>query len=198
VTILEALKSGTAAQHERVEALLALDGPPLTRARYATVVSELRALYAPLERALFARLDADVPAGWRLPAFVPSDRRKLPLLDRDLAALSLGTPPDAPVAVLPAVATVPAALGALYVLEGATLGGRVIARRLADLGLAPATGAAYFAGYGDATGAMWRGYGAQVSDFVARFGGADEVLRAAGATFDAFERWFTAPAAVHG
>jgi len=192
VTILDALRAGTAPQHEHLEAMLALDADSLSAVRYASVVRAFRALYAPLERALDLALGVDDPAGWRRPEFDLAARRKLPRLDRDLAALSLGTPPDAPAAALPALADVPTALGALYVVEGATLGGRVIARRLASLGISPATGGAFFDGYGAATGAMRNGYRAQVTDYVQRFGDADRVVAGAVATFDAFIRWFAA------
>jgi len=192
LTITADLKSTTSAQHERVEALLALDAASLTRERYEDVLAGFRALYAPLEASIFRVLEApDDRAGWRRPDFRAGDRRKLPRLDRDLAALSLGTPPDAPAAALPAVADVPSALGALYVLEGATLGGRVISRHLAGaLGVTPESGGAFFDGYGAATGPMWTAYRDQVADYVDRFGGREAVLGAATATFDAFERWF--------
>jgi len=48
-------------------------------------------------------------------------------------------------------------LGAMYVIEGSTLGGQYIARHVEDaLGLSPGIGDSYFRGYGDRTGAMWR------------------------------------------
>ncbi len=88
----------------------------------------------------------------------------------------------------PSLGGVAAGLGALYVVEGATLGGRVIARHLArSLALGPADGAAFFAGYGDRTGAMWNGLRAQAADYEARFGGVAEATAAAQATFALFE-----------
>ena len=48
-------------------------------------------------------------------------------------------------------------LGVLYVLEGSTLGGRLIARHVEPaLGLINGRGDAYFRGHGEATGALWR------------------------------------------
>ena len=48
-------------------------------------------------------------------------------------------------------------LGALYVMEGSTLGGRFIARHVEQvLGLAPGRGDAYFRGHEEQTGAVWR------------------------------------------
>ena len=195
MTILDVLKSTATAQHEHVEALLALDGESLTRARYTSILSAFRALYAPLEARLDRAFERDATT-WRHADFSPAARRKLPLLDRDLAALDLATPTDAPPDALPAIDDVAAALGALYVLEGATLGGRVIGRQLhAALGVDPFSGAAFFGGYGDATGPMWKAYSAQVTDYVDRFGGHARVLAAGVSAFAAFERWF-APLAV--
>ncbi|TXD71199.1 biliverdin-producing heme oxygenase, partial [Mitsuaria sp. TWR114] len=50
-----------------------------------------------------------------------------------------------------------AAFGSLYVLEGSALGGQVLTPMLlARHGLTPERGAAYFHGFGERTGAMWR------------------------------------------
>jgi light-regulated signal transduction histidine kinase (bacteriophytochrome) len=49
-------------------------------------------------------------------------------------------------------------LGALYVLEGQTLGGAVLARRAAGLGLTRQAGASFLDAYGPERGAMWRGF----------------------------------------
>lgn len=56
-------------------------------------------------------------------------------------------------------------LGAMYVTEGATLGGRVIARQLErQLGLSGNQGYSFFSGYGDNTGAMWRQFSSTVEE----------------------------------
>lgn len=56
-------------------------------------------------------------------------RRKLPALEKDLQALGEVLPPDTN-ADLPQL-SVPMAFGVLYVMEGSTLGGSVMARQLA-------------------------------------------------------------------
>ena len=57
---------------------------------------------------------------------------------------------------MPDLATPAAIVGALYVIEGSTLGGKVIARQLAaHLGLNAAKGARFFHGHGAATEAHW-------------------------------------------
>ncbi|HWI55760.1 MAG TPA: biliverdin-producing heme oxygenase, partial [Bacillota bacterium] len=58
---------------------------------------------------------------------------------------------------LPPVTQCAEALGTLYVIEGATLGGQFIARHLAArFGLTPANGAAFFHSYGLQVGPRWQ------------------------------------------
>ncbi len=55
-------------------------------------------------------------------------------------------------------------LGALYVLEGSTLGGRILARQVETvLELTPGQGNAYFQGHGAATGALWKEVTAEIA-----------------------------------
>ena len=55
-------------------------------------------------------------------------------------------------------------LGVMYIVEGSTLGGRLIARHIEPaLGLANGQGAAYLRGHGEATGALWQEITATIS-----------------------------------
>ena len=89
-----------------------------------------------------------------------AERGKVSLLSADLAALQLA-PLTAPCVVPAGVVTSAAnALGAMYVLEGSTLGGRIIERQCAvPLGMSPAHGGAFYHGYGARTGALWQAFG---------------------------------------
>ncbi|WP_233218825.1 biliverdin-producing heme oxygenase [Deinococcus arcticus] len=143
------LQEATAAQHRAVEALMPVLRPDLTRALYTQLLTQVAWAVAPLE--------AQVQALSFPGAFAAHERQKMPLLRRDLAALGQAVAAPTP---LPGPALdLPGALGVLYVLEGATLGGQIISRHLqGTLGLSPQAGGAYFHGYGPATGAMWRQY----------------------------------------
>lgn len=123
--LAEALRQATRAEHHRLDhhPLLA----PLVRAdidpaRYGDALAGLHGAQAATEAALIAglaRLALDYPLTPRLPD-----------LEADLA--SLGRAPWPLRAEAPAVPEHPAALvGALYVLEGALMGARLIARQLA-------------------------------------------------------------------
>lgn len=153
--------------------------------------------YASALRALHGFYAAWEPAIWRAPGMegtglAEADRRKLPQLERDLRAR--GIEPlarQAPVDELPDAAT---ALGALYVLEGATLGGRVINRHVAGpLGITPEDGGAYYHGYGELTGPRWKEFCSAVESHVQRHGGESRAVRGAVACFGALEAWLAVP-----
>ena len=152
--------------------------------------------YAAALRALHGFHAAWEPAIWRTPgvaeAGMGGGRRKLPLLEADLRALAVAPcRPPAPAARLAGAAE---ALGALYVLEGATLGGRVICRQVAGpLGVTPGRGAAYYHGYGEATGERWKAFGAALGAWARTPAAAERVVAGAVACFAALEAWLAAP-----
>jgi heme oxygenase len=80
-------------------------------------------------------------------------------------------------------------MGALYVLEGSTLGGRVIGRHIAATHGLTGEGLAYYAGHGTRTGAMWSAFRARLDGFD---GEGEAVVAAANETFDAMRVWLTA------
>ncbi len=120
-------------------------------------------------------------------------RRKRDLLERDLRALGL-TPAEIaalPVcADLPACADTEAAFGCLYVLEGATLGGRSLLPMVqARLGVDPAHGAAFLASYGESIPSMWRGFGAALNAWCGTAARRARAAAAAAATFERLGEW---------
>lgn len=149
--IMSRLKQATLHQHQEVEALMPVLDPALSRSAYAQLLCQLLGVVRPLEAHL---LTLPIPAALELDL-----RLKAPLLARDLEALAQDVT-TLPVAAAPPLPGIPGALGALYVLEGATLGGQVIARHLRrTLRVTPERGGAYFSAYGSETGRMWRAFG---------------------------------------
>lgn len=113
----------------------------------------------------------------------------LRFLDREalLEAVSARVP------LVPPMASIASALGVAYVLEGKTLGARFLldqARSALDLDAGHC--ATFFAGYGAATGPMWRTFREALEAFVATHGQRTQVLRGARATFEAFTDWIGA------
>ncbi|WP_233261651.1 biliverdin-producing heme oxygenase [Vitiosangium sp. GDMCC 1.1324] len=192
-TLLRTLKAETRPHHERAERVVRLLSPELTLSGYRRHLEALFGLHAPLEAALGVRLE-ELAADLRL-----DERWKLPLLEEDLRALghddaSLARLPW--LSHLPPLPDVPEALGALYVLEGSTLGGQLILRHLVRHFDGVSAGEfAFFRAYGEAVGPMWKDFGEALLRLCPEPALAPRVVRGAQDTFDAFEAWLRE---VHG
>lgn len=149
LTIL--LREGTADAHRHIERARGfaevMDGT-LTLDGYRDLLIRLHGLYVPMERAIEELVAAHGPRhGYGYD-------RKVGALVADLAALGLAAPP-AREAVLPGGGSALAA-AVLYVVEGATLGGRVISSRVhALLGEPGQRATRLFDPYGAACGPRW-------------------------------------------
>lgn len=125
--LIATLRRATAPQHAAVEALpamVALMSPAVTWDDYGSYLQRMTRVYGALEPGLLAVLDEGLAP---CPDLRPHLRPKLPLLRADLAALGLPAPP---IPVPPRIGCLSEAMGGLYVLEGASLGARVIGRHL--------------------------------------------------------------------
>jgi len=90
---------------------------------------------------------------------------------------------------LPHVHPYASALGAMYVLEGSVLGGKIIARMIKEqLNAQQSPGYSFFLGYGEDTGAMWQAF---KDDLEQPFDDREkeEVVQAANDTFVRFKQW---------
>lgn len=117
-------------------------------------------------------------------------RRRLHLLEADLAALGSSACAVAalPACPLPLLHDAAEALGSLYVMEGSTLGGRVIQQNVErHLGFDSRSGCAYFTGYGASTGMMWRLFLARLDEAPATDAG--RIATGAAATFERLASW---------
>ncbi|HEY1189846.1 MAG TPA: biliverdin-producing heme oxygenase [Gemmata sp.] len=177
--LLTRLKDETRELHERVERNLALLERAPSADEYRPLLWKFYRFYRPAEAALAA-----VP--WGALGFDFDSRRKAPLLERDLTALGAtrAALDGAGGAALPPLDTVPRALGCLYVLEGATLGGQVLTRHMSGAPGGPLPGA-FFASYGADVGTMWKTFRAFLTAYSERAGGDDEIVRSAHRTFEA-------------
>jgi heme oxygenase len=140
--ILQRLKCETRLEHEHLEYRLDLLHDNVTGERYDALLQGFYGFYAPLEIRLLQRPE------WHALQFEATQRRKVPLLRRDLQSrgLSLQQIDSLPVcSTLPDVSTLTQTLGCLYVLEGSTLGGQILARHFARvLDIDAEHGAAFF------------------------------------------------------
>jgi heme oxygenase len=192
--MMSRLKEVTRPHHEAVEETLGRFKLSSSIEGYRSVLRRFHGVHRTAEAA-FQDLE-----GWDAIGIDPAERRKLPLLEADLrvlgdddeafAALPVGAP-------LPPLTDLPRALGAMYVLEGSTLGGRYITKSVGTtLGLTPGRGCSYFASYGDRVGPMWKSFGAAVDAFATTEELRATIAESADATFRAIDAWFsrTSPA----
>lgn len=113
------LRLATANEHERVDA--AFGGYLLSdRAQYIAFLKAQAKAFLPVEAAIEAAGPEDLISDWQ-------ERRRTPLLLRDLAAL--GVVPEG-VRDFPVPQSSEALLGAIYVLEGSRIGGKFLERQI--------------------------------------------------------------------
>jgi heme oxygenase len=189
--LLERLRAQTKPLHARLEATVSKLGFDASEAGYRHYLEKLLGFHVPLELDL-SRVQGLDPLGLELGA-----RLKVPALRADLAALGVDARAQKTLAWCtssPPVRDVPSALGALYVVESATLGGQVLFRELSErLPSTMRVASRYLRIYGAATGKRW-------SDFLQSLATLEgEPARAlaeqtAIATFEAIETWLLAHA----
>jgi heme oxygenase len=185
--ILQRLKHETRTEHLRIETRLDLLDESVTLARYDALLQRFYGFYAPLEARLLSRPE------WAQIGFDAAARAKVPLLQRDLERRGVSTQEIHDLArchKLPDVRAFARSLGSLYVLEGATLGGQILARHFARvLELHAGNGAAFFASYGENIGPMWREFGALLCAQATSPPVETQMIEAARETFVRLEAW---------
>jgi heme oxygenase (biliverdin-IX-beta and delta-forming) len=174
------LRSVTRPAHDRLEGGLGLLDAFDVDA-YAAVLSRFYGFWKGWEPQVAGLLGDD--------AFT-KPRRRLHLIEADLTVLGLSREVLAalPLCPLTPLRDAAEALGSLYVMEGSTLGGRIIQRNvercLKDAGRASSS---YFNGYGARTGAMWRTFMSRLDDVAEAE--MESVGRGATATFERLGMW---------
>lgn len=146
------LREETSEAHIAAERAVMRALTPLGPTRYRSYLQRLHALYAVLEPPLWSTCAELVPDH--------ALRIKEGWLRADLAELGCDGF-ERPAVALPSLAGPLHALGAAYVVEGATLGGPVLLARLRAAGVLdrerPA-GARFLSGYGAGNAAMWHAF----------------------------------------
>jgi heme oxygenase (biliverdin-IX-beta and delta-forming) len=173
------LRESTRAAHAQAEASLAPLAQPDSLARYAALLCVLWGFQAPVER-LLGHQELPSAVGW-------PGRQRLDALATDLTDLGVTGVSLPEAAGLPALSGPGAVWGTLYVTEGATLGGRVLRRRIETrLGPVPAR---FLDGHGDRTQPMWRDLGQLADRYVTGQKGTRLAQQTAIQAFAAFSTW---------
>lgn len=185
---LKTLRESTRDVHDRLEATpvaRALMNADLTREGYRLWLSANLGIIEPFEERLQRHMI------WRVLGLDPCERLKVPALEADLRELGVDPGDLARAPGLPAFDHDAEVIGAMYVLEGATLGGQVIARQLAHhFGFGPENGARFFHVYGEDVGPRWREFKEAMARYAIERQAADTIISGARKTFLAFEAWY--------
>jgi heme oxygenase len=183
--ILSLLRTNTRPYHDAVEQNpfnQALTAGTVTAAETAHFLAKMHGFLQPYEACLQAHAAAFGPA-WQL-----EQRYRAPLILDDLPRLGYAaTPPQCP--ALPPLRTQPQLLGAMYVLEGSTLGGQVIARQLDKTGIAAH---AFFTGRAERTGPLWKEF-CQLLTATAAEENQPAIVGSAILTFQTLAAWLNQP-----
>lgn len=181
--VMARLRAATSAAHRRIELnphLAALLSPDLTEAQYQDVLLRYHSYFTRVEPSLFVKLSTVIPTCELY------TRRKIPLLEHDLAELGI-----LPRLVEPAFPmgemSIACALGRFYVHEGASLGGRLIhaALRRNERRLGSCR---FFEGYGRESAEAWRRAQAILETGLNREPEIRKAAEAANATFHDIDR----------
>jgi heme oxygenase len=185
--IMTALKTGTIEQHAAIERIMPFFKEDFSLEAYIRVLKAFLGFFEPVERDLRSIATRD-SFGFNI-----DRRQRANLLSIDLLALGL-TPADMALIPrcdrLPRLENVDDGLGCLYVLEGSTLGGQLIAREVQTrFGVGEKTGAGFFHGYGSQTGVKWREFCTSVRIYAAGAESQSAIVESARSTFGLLESW---------
>ncbi|MEJ7559485.1 MAG: biliverdin-producing heme oxygenase [Pedobacter sp.] len=116
-----------------------------------------------------------------------AERRNSSFIKADIQILG-GSVDETPVVEVPVVSNAVEALGALYVMEGSIMGGRIIIQMLEKLGIQ--NGLSFFSGYGQETGQKWGVFTEVMNEAAATSGDEEQAISTANETFGLFEKVF--------
>lgn len=171
--VSEYLKQHTAEYHDAAEKLFnskKIFNKTFTLEDYKKIIGTNYLMLLHSEDQIFSSLSEQLAEKLNL-----ENRKKLPLIEKDLASLAL----DNRTAVHNLEFTSEnEALGALYVIEGSTLGGNVIAKQLSKTEGFDEVTFNFFGCYQENTGPMWKNF-KEVLDTEVKEQNYDEVLSGA-------------------
>ncbi len=158
----------------------------LGRNEYVFWLEQLHGIVASWEEGTAGYKTGDWQPEWIQALLRARSRRAM--LERDLAFFGVLCH-DGGRATLPPLKGTAGVLGAMYVMEGSTLGGQLIGRHVERvLGLESGRGNSFFLGHGEETGAMWREFCAELETRVPESEG-DAVVASAKEMFRMFGAW---------
>ena len=186
ISVLDRIREETRPLHDAIERESRLSRADFDGAGYRWYLQKLLGFHAPLEEQLKPLSARHGLAG----EF--AERWKTPLFLRDLAALGMPAEAVAWSPWLPRPAGLGGLLGCAYVLEGATLGGKVLLRRWGARLPEVAAAQAYLDCYGDQAGPRWRALLRVLDERLVLAPEQDAAVAAARDCFQTLSRWLQA------
>jgi heme oxygenase len=180
----EKLKEETKQNHQQLEKALIGQLKAIRKPEeYAALLKLFYGYFGGLEEKINEAIDeAQLPD--------KDGRRKTQSLANDLEYLKSNVPLKATDDDLPQITDHLQALGALYVIEGSTLGGKIISKMMQQLGFDD-TALSFFNGYGDDTEQMWDTFKQMLNNQAKTSADEQRVVNAANETFRKFGHWFS-------
>lgn len=180
----EKLKEHTKQHHQLLEKKMVVQMKSITtQTDYTKLLSLFYSFFGGLELVIDRYIDTTL-----LPDY--SQRRKSAALANDLLELSAQLPLFALKNDLPEIKDHIQCIGALYVMEGSTLGGKIIAKMMMQqMNVTNMSGLSFFYGYGEQTMAMWQIF-KQSIDIPLSGTEQEIIIQSANDTFLQFSNWF--------
>lgn len=182
--LLEQLKTETLNNHQQLEKnlILRLKGME-SSSDYVRILQIFYGYFSALEDQIKNYIGDD-----QLPDH--ADRRKTLQIKEDLILLKAEVPEKATLNDLPEIANEIQAFGALYVIEGSTLGGQIISKMISKkLDMDSDEGLSFFNSYGNDTMPMWAKFKNTLALKASNPAAADELVKSANDTFLKFRHW---------
>lgn len=185
---LDRLRNATSQSHTNLENLpisASIMKPDVSTQEYGHYLSLMHDVVTDAEDNIFPLLQAIVPD--------LNERSKKQFLETDFQTLGVvkgrnNKPLSASITNI----TTGFALGIMYVVEGSSLGGRVIYKNInAALGYDADNGARYFAGYGGQTGSHWKKFLDTLTQYEAETDCSSEIIAGAEFAFNVISSHFT-------
>lgn len=181
--ITDRLKQETLPAHQQLEKWMVYRIKSIESVdQYARLLQLFIGFYQPLENHLLPLVQEVVQD--------LAERRKSGLLWQDIHSLQVDVGNLTVCGQLPVLRSTAAALGAMYVLEGATLGGAIIAKMVkGKLVALPDAALQFFHGYGAGTLEKWNRFKACLNGYVTCEEQHPAVIQGAHETFSFFHEW---------
>jgi len=183
---LKKLRERTGASHTGLEDNIfskAILSPTVNLADYQIYIAKLYGIMRSCEVDIFPKTVSVLPD--------LNERYKSDLIVKDLIGTGI---PKEKIVTFPihkfSASTTAEALGIMYVLEGSTLGGKILYKHInQELGLSYENGASYFWGYGQKTGILWKNFISTLAGYAVEENCEEEIIATAIQTFTTIDKW---------